>query len=398
MNVTETIRTFLEFFGSRGHQVLQGSSLVPQGADPVLFTTAGMHPLTKYLEGRPHPQGTRLVGVQRCLRTTDLDEVGDDRHLTVFQMLGSWSLGDYDGTQSLRWGLELLTDRLGIGRDRLHATVFGGDEQVGPDLLSRQTWTELGVPVEVLGQDNWWSNGPVGPCGPDSELFVWTGDDPPHGTPGTDDGWMELWNHVTLSYRRHDDRSLEPLPQRSVDTGMGLERLLMVLQAQPSVFECDIFRPWTTTMTGLWQPDQRSLRLLADHLRSGIVIIGDRVTPSNTGRGYVLRRLLRRAFTVLWRPDSTRTLDDLPTSLIEQTLTQFGQHEESDRIREVLRAEECRFADLLTRGRKVLSQFGHGRTLTEADLRYLHQTHGLPPDLVTELLDEPQVQPGLTGR
>jgi len=389
MNVTETIRTFLEFFGDRGHEVVQSSSLVPQNADPVLFTTAGMHPLTPYLEGRPHPKGRRLVGVQRCLRTTDLDEVGDDRHLTVFQMLGSWSLGDYEGTQSLRWGLELLTDRLGIGRDRLHATVFGGDEQLGPDLLSRQAWTELGVPVEVLGQDNWWSNGPTGPCGPDSELFVWTGDGPPHGTPGTDERWMELWNHVTLRYRRHDDRSLEPLPQRSVDTGMGLERLLMVLQDQPSVFECDVFRPWTTALTSLWQPDQRSLRLLADHLRSAIVIIGDGVTPSNTGRGYVLRRLLRRAFTVLWRPDSTRTLDDLPTSLIEDTLTQFGQHGEGGRIREVLRAEERRFAGLLTRGRKVLSQFGSGRPLTEADLRYLHETHGLPPDLVTELLAEP---------
>jgi alanyl-tRNA synthetase len=211
---------------------------------------------------------------------------------------------------------------------------------------------------------------------------------------------MELWNHVSLSYRRHDDRSLEPLPQRSVDTGMGLERLLMVLQAQPSVFDCDVFQPWTTALAGLWRPDQRSLRLLADHVRSSIVVIGDGVAPSNTGRGYVLRRLLRRALTVLWRPDSTRTLDDLPSSLIERTLTQFGQHEESaesGRVREVLRAEERRFAGLLTRGRKVLSQFGPGRPLTEADLRYLHQTHGLPPDLVTELLDE-QIQPGLTGR
>ena len=142
------------------------------------------------LEGCPHPQGRRLAGVQRCLRTTDLDEVGDDRHLTVFQMLGSWSLGDYDGPQSLRWGWELLTDGLGIGRDRLHATVFGGDDQVGPDLASWQTWTELGVPVERLGPDNWWFNGPVGPCGPDSELFAWTGDGPPQGTPGTDGRWM----------------------------------------------------------------------------------------------------------------------------------------------------------------------------------------------------------------
>jgi alanyl-tRNA synthetase len=387
MNVTGTTRTFLEFFGDRGHQVVPGSSLVPPSGDPVLFTTAGMHPLTRYLEGHPHSQGRRLVGVQRCLRTTDLDEVGDDRHLTVFQMLGSWSLGDYDGPQSLRWGWELLTGRWGIGRDRLHATIFGGDEQVGPDLLSWQTWTELGVPVERLGPDNWWSNGPTGPCGPDSELFAWIGDGPPRGTPGSDGRWMELWNHVTMSYRRHDDGSLEPLPQRSVDTGMGLERLLMVVQRRPSVFDCDVFQPWKTALTGLWQPDQRSLRLLTDHLRSSIVIIGDGVSPSNTGRGYVLRRLLRRALTVLWRPDGTRTLDDLPPSLVDQTLAHFGQYKESGPVREVLRSEERRFATLLTRGRRVLAQLGPGRPLTEADLRYLHQTHGLPPELVTELLD-----------
>jgi alanyl-tRNA synthetase len=386
MNVSETIRTFLEFFGERGHQVVPGSSLVPADGDPVLFTTAGMHPLTSYLEGRPHPRGRRLAGVQRCLRTTDLGEVGDDRHLTVFQMLGSWSLGDYEGPQSLRWGLELLTERMGVDRDRLHATVFGGDEQVGPDLPSWRTWTELGIPVESLGPDNWWSNGPTGPCGPDSELFVWTGDGSPQGTPGTDGRWMELWNHVTMSYRRHRDHSLEPLGQRSVDTGMGLERLLMVVQGQSSVFGCDAFQPWTTALTGLWQPDQRSRRLLTDHLRSSVVIIGDGVTPSNTGRGYVLRRLLRRALTVLWRPDGTRTLDDLPTSLVEETLTQFRQHTESGLVREVLHGEERRFAGLLSRGRKVLDQFGPDRPLTEADLRYLHQTHGLPPDLVAELL------------
>jgi alanyl-tRNA synthetase len=199
---------------------------------------------------------------------------------------------------------------------------------------------------------------------------------------------MELWNHVTMSYRRHDDRSLEPLPQRSVDTGMGLERLLMVVHHQPSVFGSELFRPWTTGLSGLWQPDQGSLRLLTDHLRSSIVIIGDGVTPSNTGRGYVLRRLLRRALTVLWRPDSTRTLDDLPMSLVGQTQAQFGQREKHGMILEVLRGEERRFADLLTRGRKLLAQLGHGRPLTEADLRYLHQTHGLPPELVTELMDQ----------
>jgi alanyl-tRNA synthetase len=388
MNVTETTRRFFEFYGDRGHQHIQGSSLVPPDGDPVLFTTSGMHPLTRYLEGRPHPLGRRLTGVQRCLRTTDLDSIGDDRHLTVFQMLGSWSLGDYDGPQSLRWGWELIVDGLGISRSRLYATVFGGDEQAGPDVPSLETWTELGVPVELTTRDNWWSNGPVGPCGPDSEMFVWTGDGPPQGTPGTDGRWMELWNHVTMRYRRQADGRLQPLPQRSVDTGMGLERLLMALAGTPSVFETDVFQPWLSTLPALWQPDQRSLRLLTDHLRAAIAIVGDGIRPSSTGRGYVLRRLVRRALTTLWRTDTARSLGDLPAPLIAHTLSRFGQQTSSGLVAGVLRGEEQRFAGLLTRGRTVLAQLGPRRPLTGADLRYLHQTHGLPPELVTELLAE----------
>jgi alanyl-tRNA synthetase len=242
------------------------------------------------------------------------------------------------------------------------------------------------VPVELTTLDNWWSNGPVGPCGPDSEMFVWTGAGLPEGTPGTDGRWMELWNHVTMRYQRHPDGSLEPLPQFSVDTGMGLERLRMVLAGQPSVFETDIFQPWLSTLPGLWQPDQRSLRLLTDHLRASIVIIGDGIRPSNTGRGYVLRRLLRRVLTTLWRTDTTRSLSDLPLPLIEHTLTRFGQDTSVGLVTSVLRDEEQRFAGLLTRGRKVLAQLGPGRPLTDADFRYLHETHGLPPELVTELL------------
>jgi alanyl-tRNA synthetase len=240
------------------------------------------------------------------------------------------------------------------------------------------------VPVELTTTDNWWSNGPIGPCGPDSEIFVWRGDGPPQGTPGTDGHWTELWNHVTLRYQRLADGSLEPLPRRSVDTGMGLERLLMVLQRQSSVFKCDIFEPWMSTLPGLWQPDERSLRILADHLRASIVIIADGVRPSSTGRGYVLRRLLRRALTILWRDDGTRSLRDLPDPLIHDTLSRFGQADGP--VRDVIRDEEQRFAGLLTRGRKVLEQFEPGRPLNEKELIYLHETHGLPPELVTDLL------------
>jgi alanyl-tRNA synthetase len=392
MNTDEACSTFIEFFRDRGHQPIRSSPLPSRPGDPVLFTSAGMHPLTPYLAGQPHPLGRRLTGVQRCLRTTDLDEVGDGSHLTVFQMLGSWSLGDYDGPQSQRWGLELLRDGFGLKRESLCATVFGGDGQVGPDTLAQQTWEELGLPVELLGpEDNWWSNGPTGPCGPDSEIHVWTGDGRPSGTPSTDDRWLELWNHVTMRYERHPDGSLTPLRQPSVDTGMGLERLLMVSQHAGSVYETDLFAPWRSVLPSLWRTGPRPLRILTDHLRSAIVVIGDGVRPSNTGRGYVLRRLVRRALTELWRGDggSSLTLPDLPPDLVQHTAGRFGQVIESSLVTDVLAAEERKFRDLVSRGRTLLGRLYPSGRLTEVDYEFLRDTHGLPPDLVTQLLSEP---------
>jgi alanyl-tRNA synthetase len=410
MNSQQTVDTFLEFFRERGHHPIPGRSLVPRPGDPVLFTTSGMHPLTLYLEGQPHPDGGRLTGVQRCLRTTDLDEVGDRTHLTVFEMLGSWSLGDYPGQQSLRWGYELVTSGFGIDPGRLHATVFGGNDQVGPDTSLLEVWGELGVPVELTGTDNWWSNGPTGLCGTDSELFVWTGDTGPsgtgpsgtgpsgtgpsgtgpsgtgpQGTPGTDGRWVEVWNHVMLRYRRLDDGTLISLSRPCVDTGMGLERLVMVLQGQDSVFGTDLLRPWTDTVGRLWPVGEISWRLVSDHLRSSVVVVGDGVTPASTGRGYVLRRLVRRTLTTLWRDDPSRTLSDLPLELVDGTLDHFGQLTGREQVMGVLVDEERRFRDLLSRGRKVLSRRGSG-PVTEEELRYLHETHGLPREFVPVML------------
>ena len=390
MSTDQTVSTFLEFFSGRGHQLIPGGSLLSAPGDPVLFPSAGMHPLTPYLAGRPHPLGRRLTGVQRCLRTTDLDEVGDHSHLTVFQMLGTWSLGDYGGPQSQRWGLELLCDGFGLNRELLYATVFGGDGQVGPDSQAQQTWGELGVPVELLGpEDNWWSNGPTGPCGPDSEIHVWTGDGPPSGTPSTDDRWLELWNHVTMRYERHPDGSLTELSQPGIDTGMGLERLAMVSQRVPSVYETDMFAPWLPVLLSLWRPDPPSLRILTDHLRSAIVVIADGVRPSSSGRGYVLRRLLRLALMTLWRGDggSSLTLGDLPSDLVHHTTERFGQVIEVSLVTDILAAEERRFRDLVGRSRPLLLRLYPSGTLTEQDYKFLHDTHGLPRELVTELLD-----------
>ncbi|GHC98541.1 hypothetical protein GCM10010313_07550 [Streptomyces violarus] len=388
MDTARTVRTFNDFFRERGHQLVTGSTLLPPPSDPVLFTTAGMQPLTPYLRGRPHPQGRRLVNLQRCLRTTDLDEIGDTTHLTVFEMLGSWSLGDYDHAQSLRWGYELLRDGFGIPQERLHVTVFGGSDQVGPDTESLRVWEELGLPVEKAGDENWWSNGPAGPCGPDSEIFVWTGETgtPPQGSPGTDPRWTELWNHVHMRYERHADGTLVPLRQPGVDTGMGLERLVAVLQGRRSVYDTDVFEPWMRTVPSLWGLDGPSTRLVSDHLRAGVVVLGDGVRPSNTGRGYVLRRLIRRLLTTLGRGDSSRTLADLPPELIEHTLDHFRQSVGRDLVREVLLDEEQRFGKLLERGSRLLSRPEYQKPLSEEDYAYLHDTHGLPRDLVAGLL------------
>ncbi|MFJ8825124.1 alanine--tRNA ligase-related protein [Streptomyces sp. NPDC102467] len=390
MNTEDVIRTFVEYYEERGHHRISGSTLLPPPGDPVLFTTSGMHPLTPYLEGRPHELGRRLVNVQRCLRTTDLEEVGDPTHLTVFEMLGTWSLGDYEGPQSLDWGYGLLTEGFGVDPGLIHATVFGGDEQVGPDTAAEQMWQRHGVPVERTVEDNWWSNGPTGPCGPDSEIFIWTGDTPPQSTPTRDDRWVEVWNHVMMRHRRLPDGSLVPLPQRNVDTGLGLERLASLLQGKNSVFEGDVFTPWRRRVPGLWDLDEPSLRLVCDHLRSAVVVIGDGVRPGNTGRGYVLRRLVRRALTVLWRDDPSRQLGDLPAELVSHTLDHFRQTTDPDEVRRVLLDEERRFGGLLRRGRQVLARPRFQGTLDEEDLHYLHDTHGLPRELVLSLRPRPE--------
>ncbi|MDX3237590.1 alanine--tRNA ligase-related protein [Streptomyces sp. ME03-5709C] len=385
MNTEEIVRTFVSYYEQRGHRRINGSTLLPPSGDPVLFTTSGMHPLTPYLEGRPHPLGSRLFNVQRCLRTTDLEEVGDPTHLTVFEMLGTWSLGDYEGSQSLDWGYGLLTEGFGIDPGRLHATVFGGDGRTGPDTASLELWEQHGVPVELTVEDNWWSNGPTGPCGPDSEIFLWTGDTPPRSTPTRDDRWVEVWNHVMMRHRRLEDGSLVPLPQRNVDTGLGLERLASLLQGRTSVFECDVFTPWRCLVPALWPLHDPSLRLVSDHLRSAVVVIGDGVRPSNTGRGYVLRRLVRRVLTNLWRDDPSRSLGDLPQELVRHTLDHFRQGTDPDEPRRVLLEEERRFGRLLERGRRVLARPRFRGLLDEEDFHYLHDTHGLPRDLVLSL-------------
>ena len=383
MNIS---RAFIDFFLDRGHVPTTGSTLIPRLGDPVLFTTSGMHPLTPYLEGKPHPLGRRLVGIQRCLRTTDLEEVGDPTHLTVFEMLGSWSLGDYGSSQTLRWGYELITKGFGIDPGRLYVTVFGGDDQVPMDQESLRTWQELGLPIELTTEDNWWSNGPTGPCGPDSEIFVWTGEGDPEGTPTTDKRWVEVWNHVMMRYRRLDDGSLEPLQQQNVDTGLGLERLTMLLEGKDSVYETSLFEPWMRIVPELWRLDEQSQRIVH---RPPAVQHGDR----RRRRAPVEHRSRLRAAPADppgadHRCGATTTPARCPTcrlELFEHTLNHFHQGEVVTLVRRILIDEEIRFSNLLDRGRKVLSHERFHKSLDQTDYEYLHETHGLPTELVDSL-------------
>lgn len=387
MRTDQILDTFRRFYLDRGHAPVTGTSLVPRAGDPVLFTTSGMHPLTPFLLGEEHPGGRRLLNVQRCLRTTDLEEVGDATHLTCFQMLGTWSLGEYRGPLSLEWGYELLTGGFGIDPRRLHATVFGGDEHVGPDLESEETWTRLGVPVERTRDENWWSNGPTGPCGPDSEIFVWTGEGRPVGVPTSDERWVEVWNHVMMQHYRNEDGTLARLEQENVDTGMGLERLVMVLQGRPSVYETDLFEPWQQ-LRDLFGLDEGPWRLVSDHLRSSLVVVGDGVRPSNTGRGYVLRRLLRRSLTSMWQAEPGSSLRNLPGSLLEHTSETFGQALEPGAVLGVLSEEEERFRKVLRRGRPLVQRLLERGPLGPAEYSYLHETHGLPREVVESLVPD----------
>ncbi len=383
--------TFIEFFVERGHHRIESSSLVPpEPDDPVLLVTSGMHPLTRYLEGISHPLGDRLVGSQRCVRTTDLDEVGDDSHLTLFEMLGSWSLGSYSHEQSLRWGYELLTSGFGIRPDLIGVSVFGGSDEVPPDDDSVRVWRDIGIPdqrISRLGSDNWWSNGPTGLSGPDSEIFVWTGPGDPSGSPGIDDGWLEVWNHVSMTYSRDESGRLRKLSRHCVDTGMGLERLVGVLEGVGSVWDTSVLRPWIDRVGQLWGIDGERLRITCDHLRTSIVLVGDGIVPGNSGRGYVLRRLLRRTLRTVRgvRPDVS--LRELPEDLVVHTLEWFGiDPVRPDEVLRVLRDEELRYDRILERGRREISRLLRRRTISEPEYGWLWETHGLPREVVDEVL------------
>lgn len=397
MTHAELRKLYLDFFVSKGHTVVPSAPLVPVNDPTVLFTTAGMHPLVPYLLGEPHPAGTRIVNVQKCIRTGDIDEVGDATHLTFFEMLGNWSLGDYFKHDAIRWSFEFLTSPqwLGIPQERLAFSCFAGDETAPKDEESANIWKSLGVSDSRIAflprENNWWGPaGQTGPCGPDTEMFYWID----HQTPvpeqfdPTDSRWVEIWNDVFMQYRKTETGSYEKLSKPNVDTGMGLERTLTVLTGKQSVFETELFAPLLHVarqrVTIQHSDTEKMLRVIVDHIRSSAFIIADGVEPANKDRGYVLRRLLRRAL-VFGRQLGMHA--DWHVAVLAACVECMGNaypelRENEETIRRIIAAEAQKFTATLEKG---LREFAKLEIVDGEAAFNLYQTFGFPWELTYEL-------------
>ncbi len=425
MEAVELRRLFLEFFREKGHTIIKSSSLLPENDPTVLFTTAGMHPLVPYLLGEKHPGGKRLANVQKCVRTGDIDEVGDNRHLTFFEMLGNWSLGDYWKKEAIEWSWEFLTSKkyLGLDTKRLYVTVFEGDNNSPRDDESIKIWQEVlkksNVNNEVRKrvflyskEKNWWGPaGQTGPCGPDTEMFFDTLNDKDltkhkepwttlgHCHPNCDCGrYIEIWNDVFMQYFKNSEGKLEPLKQRNVDTGMGLERTLMIMNGKKTPFETELFLPIIEMLEELsgrkYEENRESMRIIADHIKAASFMMADGVSPSNVEQGYILRRLIRRA--VRYGKSigiSTAFIQRLCSVVIDSYSSVYHELKKRESfIRETANKEEERFSSVLEEGmgsleEKMSALKSEGKGLIETKYVFdLFQSHGFPPDLTREIL------------
>ena len=406
-----TLRSlYLNFFKDRGHAVIQGASLIPENDPTVLFTTAGMHPLVPYLCGEKHPQGTRLTDVQKCVRTGDIDEVGDNTHCTFFEMLGNWSLGDYFKKEAISWSYEFLTGVLKIDPSRLAVSVFGGDETAPRDDEAASIWKACGIAADRIfylpKKNNWWGPaGQTGPCGTDTEMFIDTGKPKcsEECSPACDCGkYIEIWNDVFMQYNKQADGTFAPLAQKNVDTGMGLERTLCILNGYKSVYETDLFKDAITKLEDLSgrkygenADDTKAMRIIADHIRTATMLLGDQkgVTPSNVDQGYVLRRLIRRAVRfgrLISLPEGA--LSEVAKVYIAQYQDIYPEiKENAEKIITELEKEVARFSSVLQQGlkefEKVISYLPVKRLSGKTAFK-LYDTYGFPIEMTVELAKE----------
>ena len=403
---------FLKFFKDHGHAVISSASVIPENDPTVLFTTAGMHPLVPYLMGAKHPAGNRLTDVQKCVRTGDIDDVGDFSHLTFFEMLGNWSLGDYFKEQMIPWSWEFLTspEYLGLPKDRLAFSVFAGDADCPRDEESAELWRRCGVADDHIfflpKENNWWGPaGITGPCGPDTEMFIITDKEPcgPNCSPACSCGrYLEIWNDVFMQYNKKADGTFEPLEQKNVDTGMGLERTICVLNGKKSVYETDLFADILKKISELsgkeYGSDEmttRAFRIIADHMRTATFIMGDDrgVSPSNVDQGYVLRRLIRRAVRYgmgIGMPEGFT--GEVAKVIIEQYKDVYPELKRNEAfVLEQLSLEESRFARTLKQGNrefeKLVEKVQDGQ-IDGVSAFHLYDTYGFPVEMTEELARE----------
>lgn len=409
---------YLNFFKEKGHSVISSASLIPENDPSVLFTTAGMHPLVPYLLGEKHPNGNRLTDVQKCVRTGDIDDVGDATHCTFFEMLGNWSLGDYFKKESITFSFEFLTKTLGIPVEKLAVSVFAGDQDAPRDEESAGVWHSLGIPKDKIfylpKENNWWYAGATGPCGPDTEIFVDTGKEAcsEECSPACDCGkYVEIWNNVFMEFYRNERGEFENLKQKNVDTGMGLERTICMLNGYKSVYETDLFADVIELLESLSnkkygenEDTTRAMRIIADHIRTATFILGDDIgiVPSNVDQGYILRRLIRRAYRFARLIDlDSIDLVKVSEKFIENYKAVYLELERNkDRVLKELSVEIERFSKTLENGLKELEKvlkYVQGDTLNGKTAFRLYDTFGFPIEITEELAHEKGFKVDLEG-
>ncbi len=404
MKAIEIRNKYLNFFKEHGHAVIPSASLIPENDPSVLFTTAGMQPLVPYLLGEKHPSGTRLTDYQKCLRTNDIEEVGDNRHLTYFEMLGNWSLGDYFKEESIQMSFDFLTKELQIPVEKLSVTVFAGDEDCPRDEVAAECWKKAGIldgHIYYYGKDdNWWIAGEEGPCGPDTEMFYDTGKPAcgPDCQPSCDCGkYVEIWNNVFMEYFKSKDGKYSKLAQRNVDTGLGLERMAMLLQGKETPFDTELFKPVMDKLLELQKIDNiESRRIIAEHLRSSMMIISDGGRPSNVDRGYILRRLIRRMVRHMNKLqinlDEISTLVDINVENLKEMYPDLAKNAEL--IKNVIIEEKNKFVKTLAHGEKEFEKEMNkakeqGKNKIDGKVVFkLYDTYGFPPEVTSELAQE----------
>ena len=403
MKALEIRNKYLNFFKKHGHNVIPSAPLIPENDPSVLFTTAGMQPLVPYLLGEKHPEGTRLTDYQKCVRTNDIEEVGDNRHLTYFEMLGNWSLGDYFKEESIQMSYDFLTKELQIPAEKLSVTCFAGDEDCPKDEISASCWKKAGIPEERIyfygKDDNWWIAGEEGPCGPDTEMFYDTGK-PACSTdcqPSCDCGkYVEIWNNVFMEYFK-DKNGYTKLEQKNVDTGLGLERMTMLLQGKETPYDTELFEPIMKKLEELQKIDSiQSRRIVAEHLRSSMMIIADGGRPSNIDRGYVLRRLIRRMIRHLNKLQIS--LDEISTLIAINVENLKGMYPELEKnqaiIKDVILEEKNKFVKTLAHGEREFNKEMQkakqaGTNVINGQVVFrLYDTYGFPPEVTKELAEE----------